>query len=328
MSKRKIKNIIPKPNYIGKFRQIHGVLRNNKGFMIFSVIENGNVIYKLTDVLDLPIKPNNIGRREFNKKWLTFLESHVVNDNYIGDLFMYCTHQEDQKLLSINEYTINRNTKQFHRLNKDGLPVQPYCKESKKLYQNGYGNKMRTSEQYIEGSQGSRTRGLLTSLCCDTSLSSIKIIFAKYGGRCFATGKILDINERGSYQIDHMMAASGYHPLNDKNVVLLSTDANQEKNDQHPIKFFGIKKFKELCGLLGINPEDFKDENYILNDNVLYYFNDNFDDVIYKWHFEINRNKDSFKKYLNKEISRITKKDIYSRHVSLLNKMKEYEKKI
>ena len=296
--------------------------------MVFSVIENGNVIYKLTDVLDLPIKPNNIGRREFNKKWLIFLESHVVDSNYIGDLFMYCTHQEDQKLLPINEYTINRNTKQFHRLNKDGLPIQPYCKESKKLYQNGHGNKMRTSEQYVESSQSSRTRGLLTSLCCDTSLSSIKVIFAKYGGRCFATGKILDINERASYQIDHMMAASGYHPLNNKNVVLLSTDANQEKNDQHPIKFFGIEKFKELCGLLGINPKDYEDENYILNDNVLYYFNNNFDNVIYEWHFKINRNKDSFKKYLNKEISRIAKKDIYNRHTSLLNKMKEYEKKI
>jgi len=328
MSKRKIKNIIPKPNYSGKFRQVHGVLRNSEGFMVFSVIENENVIYKLTDVLDLPIKPNNIGRREFNKKWVTFLESQVVNSNYIGDLFMYCTHQEEQKLLEISEFTINRANTQYYRADKDGIPYQPYCKESKKKYQNTPGNKLRTSTQHMEGSQGSRTRGMLTSLCCDTSLSSIDDIFKKYGGKCFATGKILDINERRSYQIDHMMAASAYNPLNNKNVVLLSTEANQRKKDQHPIKFFGIEKFKELCGLLGINPEDYEDENYILNDNVLYYFNNNFDNVIYEWHFKINRNKDSFKKYLNKEISRIAKKDIYNRHTSLLNKMKEYEKKI
>jgi hypothetical protein len=61
---------------------------------------------------------------------------------------------------------------------------------------------------------------------------------------------------------------------------------------------------------------------------VLYYFNDNFDDIIYKWHFEINRNKISFKKYLSSEISRLIKRDIYGRHKELINKMKRYEEKV
>jgi len=328
MSKRKIKNFIPKPNYVGRFRHVHGVLRNQDGFMVFSVFENGEVIYKLTDVIDLPIKPNSIGRRGFNNKWLNHLSFRVVCDNYKGDLYMYCTHQESQKLLPISEFTINRANKQFYRSDRNGFPYQPYCKESKRLYQNQPGNKLRTKTQLVEGSQGSRTRGLLTSMCVDNKPPTIKDLFETFGSRCFYSGKLLDINDRGSYELDHLMPASGYNPLNKKTTVLLSKEANQKKNDNHPLMFYGEKKLRELCDLLGFDINKIMDENYILNDDVLYYFNDNFDIVMYKWHFEVNRNKNSFKKYLIKEISRIQKKDIYGRHTNLLNKIKEYEEKI
>jgi hypothetical protein len=124
------------------------------------------------------------------------------------------------------------------------------------------------------------------------------------------------------------MPASGYNPLNKHTAVLLSKESNQEKNDRHPLTFYGETKFRELCGILMFNINEVMDENYILNDTVLYYFHDNFNTVMKKWYFEINRNKNSFKKYLKKEISRIQKKDIYGRHTNLLNKMKEYEKKL
>jgi hypothetical protein len=329
MSKRKIINVIPKPNYIGRFRHVHGVLRNKYGFMVFSVVENGKVTYKLTDVLDLPIQPNSIGRREFNKRWLNHLSSRVVSDNYEGDLYMYCTHQHTQKLLPISEFTINRGNTQFYRADKNGVPYQPYCKESKRQYQNQPGNKLRTQTQLLEGVQGSRTRGLLTSMCVDNKPPTLEELFETFGSRCFHTGKLLDINDRDSYEIDHLMPASGYHPLNKFTSVLLSKESNQKKKDNHPLAFYGEPKFRELCGILK-KPitEEMMNKDYILNDEVLYYFNNNFEVVIYKWHFEVNRNKDSFKKYLSKEISRISKKDIYGRHTNLLNKMKEYEKKI
>lgn len=326
--KRKIKNIIPKPNYSGVYRQIHGVLRDNNGNMVFSERENDCVIYKLTNIKDLNIEPNNIGRREFNKRWLSYLKENVIDTNYNGDLYMYCTHQENQMLLPIFEFTINRANKQYHRMNLDGNPYQPYCKESKRLYQNSVGNKMRDKNQLIEGTQGSRTRGLLTSLYYknEDKCPEIEKIFEKFDNKCFKTGKILDIDDRGSYEIDHLMPASGYFPLNNNTATLLSTEANQAKNDTHPKKFYGDEKFSKLCEILEYPIDKISDECYTLNDDVLYDFNENFDNIIKVWENK-NRNKISFNKYVVKEMNRIYKKDIYNRHTELILKLKTYHGK-
>lgn len=327
MSKRRIKNNIPKPNYNGKFRNIHGVLRNFEGFMVFSVINNDGVTYKLTNIIDLEIiKPNREGRRGFNKRYLNILENRVIDDNFKGDLFMYCTHQKEQKLLPISEFTINRANTQYYRVNNDGFPLQPYCKESKKLYQNSKGNKLRTKTQLLEGSMGSRTRGLITELYSNNKPPSICEIFKTFGGKCFSSGKQLDIKNRESYEIDHLMPASGYWPLDKKNAVLLSKEENQRKNDTHPLKFYGEEKLKKLCVILDIEYTSFKDYNYILNDDVLFKFNQEFEKVMNSWF--IKKRSKSFKKYLKKEIKRIESKDVYKRHTDLIHKMKKYEEKI
>lgn len=323
--KRKIKNNVPKPNYSDKYREVHGVLRNIEGYMVFSELENGNVVYMLTNIKDLNITPDKIGRREFNKRWLVYLKQNVVDTNYLGDLFMYCTHQKDQILLPISEFTINRGNKQYHRVNLDGHTYQPYCRESKKLYQNNVGNKMRNKDQLLEGSQGSRTRGLLTSMCYSgvSKCPSIEEIFKKFDSKCFKTGEKLNINDRDSYEIDHLMPASGYFPLNNQTATLLSSNANQAKNDIHPKKFYGEEKCKELCEILKYPFDKISDENYTLNDEVLYYFNDNFESVIKTWENK-NRNKNSFFKYVIKETKRIIKKDIYNKHLQLILKLKNY----
>jgi len=307
---------------------VHGVLRDVNGYMVFSVFENNSVVYKLTNIKDLNIKPNKIGRREFNKRWLPYLKENVIDTNYVGDLFMYCTHQKNQVLLPISNFTINRGSKQYHRMNIDGNTYQPYCKESKKLYQNIAGNGMRDKNQLLEGSQGSRTRSLLTAICCNNKNKPPKIeeIFEKFGGKCFKTGKELDINDRKSYEIDHLMPASGYFPLNTNTATLLSREANQSKNDIHPKKFYGQEKFKKLCEILSYPIDKISDENYTLNDDVLYYFDNNFDDIIKTWE-NINRNKSSFSKYITKETNRIFKKDIYNRHSQLILKLKTYNEK-
>jgi hypothetical protein len=325
--KRNQKNNIPKPNYFDTNREIHGVLRDPNGCMIFSEFENGKVVYRLTSIKDLPIKPNNIGRREFRKNWITELSKYVVDTNYIGEIFMYCTHQKTQNLLPINEFTINRGNNQYHRMDKDGYPYQPYCKESKKEYQNGPGNKLRSSQQLFEGSLGSRTRGLTTALYLNDNKPSIDEIFKKFNGKCFATDKVLDINDRSSFEIDHFMPASGYHPLNSNTAVLLSPEANQRKKDHHPYKFYGPEKFKKLCELLDYDVDNIKDVNYILNDEVLFNFNKNFEKIMGEW-YKINRDKISFKKYLIKEKNRIKKLDIYERHSLLLKKIEKYEQSL
>jgi hypothetical protein len=121
------------------------------------------------------------------------------------------------------------------------------------------------------------------------------------------------------------MPASGYWPLNKNTATLLSKDVNQSKNDKHPITFYGIEKTIELCKILNFPFETINDERYILNDDVLFYFDTHFDNVIKKW-FQICRNKISFKRYLNKEIKRIVRLDNYNKHSELIEKLKKHER--
>jgi hypothetical protein len=328
MSRREKKNINNYPNYVDKYREVTSVLRDNEGYMVFSEIIDKKVFYRKTNVKDINISPNETGRRRFRRNiHLSILKKNIIEENYQGELFMYCLHSLKQDLLLVSEFSFNKSYPHLI-VNEYGQSIQPFCKESKKIFVNENSNKKRTSDQHVEGSQGSRTRGLVTALCYGENVPTGEELFKKFGGRCAYTGKILDINDRGSWQKDHFMPASAYNPLSDKNTVLTSKDANQSKNDKHPMQFLGCEKYEEVCHLLGIDPKIYDDVNYTLNDYVLYYFNDNFDDIIYKWHFEINRNKISFKKYLSSEISRLIKKDIYGRHKELINKMKRYEEKV
>lgn len=326
--KRQCKNKNKYPNYTGKHREVTSVLRSEDGCMVFSEKnENGKIVYRKTNLKDLNIKPNKTGRRGFNSgRDLQLLKNNVVDYDYTGKLFMYCIHQEDQKLLPISEFSFNR-TYPHMIVNQLRQSVQPFCKESKQKFVNGPSNKLRSSTQMREGSQGSRTRGLLTALCNETKMPTDEEIFQKFNSRCFKTGKILDINDRSSWQIDHLMPASGYNPLNYNTATLLSKDANQEKNDRHPLDFYGKKKLEKLCSILNFDIHQIDDINYVLNDKVLNYFSKNFEDVMIKWS-QINRNKKSFSKYIIKEVARIEKKDIYGKHKELITKLKDYENKI
>ena len=327
--KRKTKNIIEKPNYSGINREIHGVLRDFDSNMVFSEIENGKVFYRQTNIKDLPIKPNNLdGRRGFHSGvWLKVLKNNVVNSNYIGPLFMYDIHLPIQNLIPIDEYTINRNIKQPHRVKKDGIPIQPYCKESKKLYQNAPGNKLRTKNQLFEGSVGSRTRALTTALFYNEECPTINEVFNKFDKKCFCCGESLDINVRKSYQIDHFMPACGYWPLNHETATLLCFRCNQKKKDHHPLKFYGIDNYKKIVGILNFNILLLPKNDYILNDKVLFFWESNFEKIMEKWG-NINRNKKSFKKYVESETNRIIRLDTYQKHTYLIEKLKEYGKKI
>jgi 5-methylcytosine-specific restriction endonuclease McrA len=326
--KRKIRNTVQYPNFTNKFRHIHSVLRDEEGYMVYSEMIDGKIYYRKTDLLDLEnVKADKSGRRGFNvPRDIPKLKKHIINDDFKGELYQYCIHQENQKLLPISEYTINRNTKAPHKLRQDGHPLQPYCKESKQLYVNSRHNKLRTKDQLLEGTYGSRTRGIVTAILGNPPNISINEIFEKFNNCCFKCSKPIDINDRKSYQIDHFMPASGYWPLIQDNATLLCKDCNQSKKDNHPSVFYSKEKFEILTKKL-IKIENIEDSNYILNDKILVDFDQNFDIIISRWE-KINRNKISFKKYINKEIKRIEKLDCYKKHTNLLKKLKKYEESI
>lgn len=326
--KRKIRNKMPYPNFTGKFRHVHSVLRDREGYMVYSEIIDGKICYRKTNLLDLDyITPDKNGKRGFNsKRDLPILKNHVVDEKFQGPLFQYCIHQENQKLLNITEFTINRNTVAPHKVNQEGHPIQPYCKESKKLYVNSRHNKLRTNDQLLEGTYGSRTRGIVTSILGKSPKISIEKIFLMFDNCCVKCSKTIDINDRKTFQIDHFMPASGYWPLTQENATLLCKKCNQSKKDHHPSFFYSKEKFEFLFKNLFKNVL-ILEFDYILNDDILIDFDKNFDTIISRWE-TINRNKISFKKYVCKEIKRLTRLDVHQRHTSLIDKLKKYEETI
>ena len=319
---------MPYPNFVGNFRHIHSVLRDKEGYMVYSEMIDNKIYYRKTNLLDLEnVKPDQTGRRGFNiSRDILILKKHVIDNEFKGELFQYCIHQENQKLLPISEYTINRNTKAPHKLRQDGHPLQPYCKESKKLYVNSRHNKLRTKDQLLEGTYGARTRGIVTAVLGNSPKISLIEIFKKFNNCCYNCSKPININDTKLYQIDHFMPACGYWPLTQDTATLLCRKCNQSKKDHHPFVFYSQEKFEFLKNQQK-NVDVVIDSNYILNDNMLIDFDKNFDIIIDRWE-KINRNKLSFKKYILKEIKRIKRLDVHKKHTNLLNNLKKYEQSI
>jgi hypothetical protein len=94
---------------------------------------------------------------------------------------MYCLHSLKQDLLLVSEFSFNKSYPHLI-VNEYGQSIQPFCKESKKIFVNENSNKKRTSDQHVEGSQGSRTRGLVTALCYGENVPTGEELFKKFGG--------------------------------------------------------------------------------------------------------------------------------------------------
>jgi hypothetical protein len=185
MSRREKKNINNYPNYVDKYREVTSVLRDNEGYMVFSEIIDKKVFYRKTNVKDINISPNETGRRRFRRNiHLSILKKNIIEENYQGELFMYCLHSLKQDLLLVSEFSFNKSYPHLI-VNEYGQSIQPFCKESKKIFVNENSNKKRTSDQHVEGSQGSRTRGLVTALCYGENVPTGEELFKKFGVELF-----------------------------------------------------------------------------------------------------------------------------------------------
>ena len=99
--KRKIRNTMPYPDFTGDFRHIHSVLRDKEGYMVYSEIIDNKIYYRKTDLLDLEnVNPDQSGRRGFNiQRDISTLKQRTIENDFKGELYQYCIHQENQKLL-------------------------------------------------------------------------------------------------------------------------------------------------------------------------------------------------------------------------------------
>jgi len=295
MGKRERKHSNNYPNFTGQYRHIHSCLRDSEGRFIRPIFENNDfknqvVRYELLDTKDYESKPDKTGRRTITLLQLQSFDVTIIDSNYTGPLFKYCTHQVNQLLLPIDEFTTNQ-TNPITKL-KNGLCLQPFCKESKKLYVNSKGNKKRTKDQLSEGSLGARVRSVLLKNCNVEQSSTYSIIFNKFNGTCFKCKKKLIFEESGEKGLDHTLPLSLWYPLTNQTATLLCKDCNSKKRAAPPTQFYTQQELIELSKMVDIPLDQLTNPNLSFNPQVVDYFLNNFDQVFEKLITTTRRSKE------------------------------------
>lgn len=145
------------------------------------------------------------------------------------------------------------------------LEKQMECRSCKAVI-NANLNPKRTKEQLHESASRRRTADLL--LTGKNERTDIKQLFERFGGKCFKTGKVLDINDRRSWAIDHILPSKWLYPLNPKNAALLSTESNNNKRDKWPSEFYSNNELKQLASITGADLELISSKTPIVNTQI------------------------------------------------------------
>lgn len=145
------------------------------------------------------------------------------------------------------------------------LEKQMECRSCKSVI-NAKLNPKRTKEQLHESSVKRRIADLL--LEGENERLNFKELFERFGSRCFKTRKVLDINDRGSWAIDHLLPSRFLYPLRKENAVLLSREANGNKRDRWPSQFYTNNELKRLAIIMGANLALISNKKPIVNPNI------------------------------------------------------------
>ncbi len=127
-------------------------------------------------------------------------------------------------------------------------------------------NPLRTKEQLHESSSNRRIWDLL--LEWENENIDIESLFVRFWSKCFKTWEVLDINDRSSWQIDHILASAYLYPLTISNAALLSTEANANKKAKWPSDFYTNNELIELAKITWGNLDLFSSKEPIINPNI------------------------------------------------------------
>lgn len=145
------------------------------------------------------------------------------------------------------------------------LEKQMECRSCKSVI-NAKLNPKRTKEQLHESSVKRRVADLF--LEGENERLDFKELFERFDSRCFKTGKVLDINDRKSWVIDHLLPSRFLYPLRKENAVLLSREANENKRDRWPSQFYTNNELKRLAMITGANLLIISSKKPIVNPNI------------------------------------------------------------
>ncbi|HDK26982.1 MAG TPA: hypothetical protein ENG48_07850 [Candidatus Atribacteria bacterium] len=127
-------------------------------------------------------------------------------------------------------------------------------------------NPKRTKQQLHESSVRRRIADLL--LEGENERININKLFKRFDNKCFKTKMKLDINNRKSWAIDHILPSKYLYPLTKQNAALLSKDANDNKSDKWPSEYYNNGELIELAKLTGANLELLASDEPIINKNI------------------------------------------------------------
>ena len=127
-------------------------------------------------------------------------------------------------------------------------------------------NPQRTAEQLRESSIRRRVADLIVSDYNERL--DVAALFERFGGKCFKTGKDLDITKSGTWHIDHILPSKYLYPLNIRNAALLSNEANENKNALWPSKFYTPQELVELSRITGADLNLLSSETPVINTQI------------------------------------------------------------
>lgn len=127
-------------------------------------------------------------------------------------------------------------------------------------------NPKRTKQQLYESSVRRRIADLLVE--GENEAVDIENLFRRFDSKCFKTGMKLDINQRDTWEIDHILPSKWLYPLNKQNAALLSKDANNNKRDKWPNEFYTNNELIELAKITGADLSLISSEIPLINKNI------------------------------------------------------------
>lgn len=127
-------------------------------------------------------------------------------------------------------------------------------------------NPKRSKEQLHESSIRRRIADLFVE--GENENINFEELFERFNSKCFKTKIKLDINDRKSWAIDHILPSKYLYPLKIINAALLSKEANNNKRDKWPSKFYTNNELIELAKLTGANLNLISKKEPIINKNI------------------------------------------------------------
>lgn len=145
------------------------------------------------------------------------------------------------------------------------LEKQMECRSCKGAI-NAVLNPKRSKEQLHESAVRRRIADLF--LEGENDNINFQSLFERFDGRCFKTKELLDLNQRDTWAVDHILPSKYLYPLKVTNAALLSRSANENKRDMWPSKYYTNNELIDLARITGANVDLISSKQPILNHNI------------------------------------------------------------